>query len=44
MERLEKKGIIVYRTDETGNIIMSTDGKNVTFNVEPGDYLAGEDL
>ena len=44
MEKLEKMGITVYRTDESGTVIMSTDGKNMTFNVEPGDYLAGEDL
>lgn len=44
MERLEKMGITVYRTDESGNIIMSTDGKNITFNVEPGDYLSGDEL
>lgn len=44
MERLENLGITVYRTDESGTIIMSTDGKNVSFNVEPGSYLSGEEL
>lgn len=44
MQRLEKFGIKVYRTDESGTIIMSTDGNNITFNVEPGDYLSGTEL
>lgn len=44
MERLENMEITVYRTDESGTIIMSTDGNNITFNVEPGDYLSGDEL
>lgn len=44
MERLECMGIKVYRTDESGTVIMSTDGNNITFNVEPGDYLSGDEL
>lgn len=44
MERLEDMEITVYRTDESGTIIMSTDGNNITFNVEPGDYLSGDEL
>lgn len=44
MERLENMEITVYRTDESGTIIMSTDGKSITFNVEPGDYLSGDEL
>lgn len=44
MERLEGMGIKVYRTDESGTVIMSTDGNNITFNVEAGDYLSGDEL
>lgn len=44
MERLENMEITVYRTDESGTIIMSTDGNNITFNVEEGDYLSGDEL
>ena len=44
MERLERKKIPVYRTDESGTIIMETDGHNIYFNTEPGDYLSGEEL
>lgn len=31
IQRLEKKNIEVHRTDEEGNIVILTDGKNVTF-------------
>lgn len=40
MELFQKNNIKVYRTDECGTIIMTTDGNNITFNKEPGDYLA----
>lgn len=32
IQRLEKKKIEVHRTDEEGNIVLSTDGNNVTFH------------
>ena len=35
--------IPVYRTDESGNIVMTTDGKDYSFNVEPGTYTSGEE-
>jgi len=41
MNLLENFGIIVYRTDEQGTIIMKTDGVNIEFNVEPGTYELG---
>jgi len=44
MERFERNKIPVYRTDESGTIIMVTDGKDIMFNVQPGDYLSGEEL
>ena len=44
MELFEKKNIKVYRTDETGTIIMTTDGTNITFDKDPGDYLSGAEL
>lgn len=44
MSELENMEIAVYRTDESGTIVMSTDGKNINFNVEPGDYLSGDEL
>ena len=44
MERLKKLGIVVYRTDESGTIIMTTNGNNISFNVEAGDYLSRDKL
>ncbi|MBZ9686996.1 MBL fold metallo-hydrolase [Clostridium estertheticum] len=35
MDRLIAQNISVYRTDESGNIIGISDGKNITFNVIP---------
>lgn len=40
MELLEKEEIKVYRTDESSTIIMTTNGTNIEFNKEPGDYLS----
>ncbi len=44
MELLKKREIKVYRTDESGSIIMKTDGKNIEFDKAVGDYLAGSEL
>jgi len=41
MEKLKEKGIIVYRTDECGTIVCSSDGENILFNVDPGSYKNG---
>jgi len=38
MDKLKAKGIKVYRTDENGTIVASSDGKNITFNTKPGSY------
>ena len=37
MDRLDKRKITVYRTDENGTIIMVTDGKQWKVNVD-GDF------
>lgn len=42
MKKLEKKKIPLYRTDESGTIICTSDGKNINFNVKPGDYKPGK--
>ena len=44
MDRLKGLGITVYRTDESGTIIMTSDGESINFNVEPGDYKCGDDV
>lgn len=40
MELFERKNIKVYRTDEAGTIVMTTNGTNINFDKEPGSYLA----
>ena len=44
MERLEKRGVEVYRTDECGSVVMTVTTDSVSFNCEPGDYLSGIEL
>ena len=38
MEKLKDKGVKVYRTDESGTIVATSDGKNITFNTKVGSY------
>lgn len=38
MDKLKAKGIKVYRTDELGTIVATSDGKNITFNTKEGSY------
>ena len=38
MQRLKQNNILVYRTDESGNIVATSDGKNISFNVQAGSY------
>lgn len=38
MDKLKAKGIKVYRTDELGTIIATSDGKSITFNTKEGSY------
>lgn len=38
MSKLKAKNITVYRTDENGTIVVTSDGKNITFNTKPGSY------
>lgn len=38
MNRLKKSNISVYRTDELGTITLTSDGKNILFDKEPGTY------
>ena len=42
MKKLEKKQIKVYRTDENGTIICTSNGKDLSFNVKTGDYKSGK--
>lgn len=38
MKRLKDSGITVYRTDESGTIICTSDGNNISFNSNQGSY------
>lgn len=42
MDRLKSKNIAVYRTDESGTVVATSDGKDITFNCKEGTYNNGE--
>ena len=43
LNTLRKNGVMVYRTDEAGTVIASTDGKSISFNVPASEtWKAGE--
>ena len=37
MEKLQNRGVKLYRIDKQGTIIAYSDGKNITFNMDPSD-------
>jgi len=43
IELYKKMNIPVYRTDELGTIVMTTDGTKYSFNKEQGTYTSGEE-
>lgn len=42
MNRLQERNIPVYRTDESGTIVLNCDGENIYFNVKEGTYNYGK--
>jgi len=44
MERFEERNIEVYRTDESGSVVVTITTDSVSFSCEPGDYLSGPEL
>ena len=42
MVRLQASSIPVYRTDESGTIILNCDGDKISLNVEEGSYEYGK--
>lgn len=44
IQNLEKRDIIVYRTDECGTVVATITSNSVEFSTEPGDYLSGTEL
>ena len=43
LQRLQDRGIIMYRTDEQGTVVAYSDGQNLWFNSEPSDQWTGSD-
>jgi len=41
IEMYKEMNIPVYRTDESGNIVMTTDGSEYSFDKKPGTYTSG---
>lgn len=41
MNKLQNAKIPVYRTDECGTIVCTSDGQTISFNTNPGDYTPG---
>lgn len=44
MDNLKERNIEVYRTDESGSVVMTVTADDVTFSCQPGDYLSGVEL
>lgn len=44
MQKLEKRKIEVYRTDENGTVVATITAHDVKFSTAPGDYLSGTEL
>ena len=44
MQRMEERNIEVYRTDESGSVVITITTDDVSFSCEPGDYLSGPEL
>ncbi|EES90279.1 metallo beta-lactamase family protein [Clostridium phage D-1873] len=42
MDNLQSRNIKVYRTDESGTVISTSDGENITFNCKEGTYNYGD--
>ena len=44
MNKLEERDIEVYRTDESGTVVVTIEDDKVNFSCEPGNYLSGVEL
>lgn len=44
MKRFKSLNATIYRTDESGSIVMTTDGTNIEFDKEEGSYMSGSEL
>lgn len=39
LDRLKNAGVTLYRTDENGTIVATSNGKDITFSTKPGSYV-----
>lgn len=44
MDKLKERNIEVYRTDESGSVVITITSNDINFNCKPGDYLSGIEL
>lgn len=44
MEKLKDRNVELYRTDESGTVVVTITATDATFSCEPGDYLSGTEL
>lgn len=44
MDKLKERDIKVYRTDESGHVVVTITATDINFSCEPGDYLSGKQL
>lgn len=44
MEKFKDRNIEIYRTDESGTVILTITANDVTFNTDPDDYKSGIEL
>ena len=44
MTKLKERDIDVYRTDESGTVIVTITSDSITFNTDPDDYRSGIEL
>lgn len=42
MDKMKSRGIKIYRTDESGTIVCTSDGKTIKFSVKSGSYSYGK--
>lgn len=44
IQKLHAKGINIYRTDESGTVVATSDGTNITFNTAPSTTTVGRSI
>ena len=44
MDKLKERNIEIYRTDESGTVIVTITSDTITFNTDPDDYKSGIEI